>query len=310
MMQKSINRRNFTAGLTIGGLALSANFGSTVQSAAKGNITAGSKELIVLSDGHLRLPRSFAVPNVPKDEYEAILAQSGQTGDVLERDCNVTVVRDGDRLVIFDVGAGPNFMQTAGKLLESLEEAEIDPADVTDVIFTHAHPDHIWGLVDDFDELLFPAAQHHINAVEWDFWRDENTLSKIPEERKSFVVGARNRFGYLEDTINLFNWGDEVLPGIEAVDTSGHTPGHTSFVIHNGPDSVMIIGDAITNVAVSFVKPEWPAGSDHDPEKGIVTRKSLLDRLATEETRIVGFHLPHPGIGRVERDGSAYRFTI
>ncbi len=304
-----LSRRIFLTrtGQGLAGLAVAALPGRAL---ALGTTSLGGKELMILSDGHLALPIDFAFPDVPADELKALLAASGQGPDMLLPDCNVTLLRDGDRLVIFDVGAGPNFMPTAGTLADSLAEAGIDPAEVTDVVFTHAHPDHIWGLVDDFDELVFPEAAYHMNLVEWDYWRADDTLEKTPEARKSFVVGAQSRFEYLADQINLFGYGDEILPGIEAVDTAGHTPGHTSFAIHEGSDSIMIVGDAVSNVAVSFLKPDWPSGSDQDTQKGAEARMRLLDRLVADKAAMVGFHMPHPGIGRVEREGSAYRFAV
>jgi glyoxylase-like metal-dependent hydrolase (beta-lactamase superfamily II) len=291
------------------GAGLVASIGLPVSAWTMGTSKIGTKELNVLSDGNLSLPLDFAFPDVPKAEIEKLLAEAGQPIDVLTPDCNVTLLRDGERLVLFDVGAGSNFMPSAGALGDSLAEAGIDPSDITDVVFTHAHPDHIWGLVDDFDELIFSNANYFMNSVEWDYWRSEDTLEKTPEARKTFVIGARNRFEYLEDRIQLFKFGEEVLPGIEAVDTSGHTPGHTSFAIHDGSESVMIIGDAVTNVAVSFQHPEWPSGSDQDVEAGIKARTTLLDRLASDKMGVVGFHMPHPGLGQVDKVGTAYRFN-
>jgi glyoxylase-like metal-dependent hydrolase (beta-lactamase superfamily II) len=291
------------------GVGLAASLGLPGAVWAMGSAKIGTKELTVLSDGNLSLPLDFVFPNVPRAMIEKLLAEAGQPTDVLAPDCNVTLLRDGDRLILFDVGAGKNFMPSAGKLDDSLAGAGFDPSEVTDVVFTHAHPDHIWGLVDDFDELIFSNANYYMNSMEWDYWRREDTLENTPEARKTFVIGARNRFDYLEDRIQFFNYGDEVLSGIEAVDTSGHTPGHTSFAIHDGNESIMVIGDAVTNVAVSFQHPEWPSGSDQDVELGIRTRIALLDRLASDKMGVVGFHMPHPGLGRVEKSATAYRFA-
>lgn len=270
---------------------------------------AGS-ELFVLSDGNLSLPPDLILPNsISETEKSAFLKANNLDVPRFEPDCNLALWRTDERLVIFDVGAGTNFMPTAGKLLEDIEDMGIDPLDVTDVVFTHAHPDHLWGLLDDFDELAFPNAAYYMNEVEWDYWNNDNTIDQLPDVRKAFAVGAKNRLVYLKENITLFKYGAEILPGIEAVDTHGHTPGHTSFALHQGTESVLVIGDAITHPIISFQKASWPSGSDQDSEAGRVTRLALLDRLVQDKMKIVGFHLPHPGLGFVERDGSAYRFV-
>lgn len=271
----------------------------------------GDGELLLLSDGNLQLPRSFLFPeSIDPDELDAFLESHGMGGEFLEPPCNVTLLRSGDRTVLFDVGAGSGFMPSAGKLSGSLEAAGIEPSDVTDVVFTHAHPDHLWGVLDDFDDLLFAEATYYMNVLEWDFWSDPETVDEMPDARKAFAAGALNRLPVIEERIVLFGWGDEVLPGVEAVDTHGHTPGHTSFALHEGSESLLLLGDAITNAAVSFAHPEWPSGSDQDQEQGIRTRQLVLDRLVADSMTCIGFHFPVPGIGRVERDGSAYRYLV
>ncbi|WP_193177367.1 MBL fold metallo-hydrolase [Oricola nitratireducens] len=306
MSLKKMTRREALAVL---GVASALPFVPGMSGRAVADIALGSKTVTTVSDGNLVLPLDFAFPDVPREDLIALLEAAGLGTDAVEPPCNVTVLKDGDRVVLFDVGSGPNFMPSAGKILDNIDAAGIAPEDVTDVVFTHAHPDHIWGLLDDFDEFIFPEANYFINQVEWDYWRADDTLAKMPEARKTFVVGAQNRLAALEDVISFFNYGDEVLPGIEAIDTAGHTPGHTSFAIHDGSDSVTVIGDAATSAVISFAHPEWPSGSDQDTEMGIATRTKLLDRLAQEQTRFIGFHLPEGGIGRVEKDGTAYRFV-
>jgi glyoxylase-like metal-dependent hydrolase (beta-lactamase superfamily II) len=276
---------------------------------AVGRFAVGDSELTVVSDGTLSLPVNLVFPDVPEAELERLLSKDGTMPLAITPDCNVTFLRSGGRLAVFDAGSGANFMPTAGKLLDNLEQAGIDPAEVTHVIFTHAHPDHLWGVVDAFDDLVFPEAAYFMAETEWDFWRADETLARVPEERQGFVVGARNRMAMVEDRMSLFKPGVEVFPGVEAVDTAGHTPGHVSFMVHGSAEDVLIVGDAIANVAVSFAKPEWPTGSDHDPAMGAAARVQLLDRLAGEKTRIVGYHLPHPGAGIVERAGAGYRFV-
>jgi glyoxylase-like metal-dependent hydrolase (beta-lactamase superfamily II) len=304
---KDLTRRTLLAGgLAATGMGL---FGQPRRAAAETTLSLGEHEITVFSDGHLTLPMNFVLPEQSDAEIAALLKPHGLATDALTPDCNITLLRTGDRLVLFDVGSGANFQPTAGELPARLEEAGIDPSDITDVVLTHAHPDHLWGILDDFDDPLYPEAGIWVPQAEWDYWLADDTLANMPEERKSFVVGAQARLEAIADQVSMIRPGQEVLPGVEAVDTSGHTPGHMSYVLHGGGDSVMVVGDAITNAIISFEKPDWPSGSDQDRDKGIATRKALLDRLATEQTRLIGFHFPHPGNGRVDRAGGAYHFA-
>lgn len=305
----SISRRQFISSSLSSAAVAALPFSSTCLAGTKSLF--GDGELIVLSDGKLSLPSELVLPNtIDKSEMDVFLQRHGLNTARFEPDCNLALWQSGNRLVLFDVGSGSHFMPTAGKLFNDLQAMNIDAEAVTDVVFTHAHPDHIWGLLDDFDDLAFPNAEYHMNATEWDYWWDENTINTLPEVRQSFAVGARNRLAYLEELINLFAYGEEVLPNIEAVDTHGHTPGHTSFVLHQGRDSIAVLGDALTHPVISFQKANWPSGSDQDQEAGRLSRLSLLDRLSLDKTRILGFHLPHPGIGLVESQGSAYRYIV
>lgn len=300
-------RREFLAGAAVAALVIA---GRPVPAGAGGpaRLALGDAEVTVLSDGALSLPMNLFLPDIPAPEIAALLAPHGLPVDTARPDCNLTLLRIDDRVVLFDAGAGPLFQATAGQLPASLAAAGIDPAEITDLCFTHAHPDHLWGVLDDFDEPVFPNARCWMNRIEWDFWRAPETLAAMPEARQSFVVGARNRMVAIEDRVELFDAGAEVVPGVEAVGSFGHTPGHVSFMVHRG-DGVLVVGDAIANAVISFERPDWHTGSDQDQAQGAATRRRLLDRLAADRTRIVGFHLPYPGIGAVERAGAHYRFA-
>lgn len=299
-----LTRRSMLQG-TLAGAAL-----PLVPRWARAEIALGDMRIETLSDGHLMLPPDFIFGPMPQEALQPILAEYDLSMDrPLLPDCNVTLLHRGDDLVLFDVGAGPSFQDSAGRLLAALDAAGIAPGDVTHVIFTHGHPDHLWGVLDDFDEPVFANAQHMMGKTEWDFWIDPATVDAIDPGRTTFAVGARRRLEAMEDAMAFFGDGEEVLPGVAARMTPGHTPGHMSFEINSGSDSIMVVGDAISNHHVAFARPDWRSGSDQDMDLAAATRMSLMDQIAAMQMRMVGFHLPGGGIGRVERDGSAYRFV-
>ncbi len=294
---------------TLLGLGSLATYGIPSISLAETTITLQSSVIHSISDGHLTLPGAMFFEDLPEDELAPILARHGLTQAQLEPPCNLTLLRQGDRNVLFDAGSGSGFMPTAGMMLDSLDALDLTADDITDVIFTHAHPDHLWGILDDFDDLVFPNATLMIGQGEWDYWTDPDTVNTIGEARASFAVGAARRLEAVADQMRMISDGQEVLPGVMAHATFGHTPGHMSFEIRDGSDALMVGGDAIGNHHVAFARPEWASGSDQDPQLGAQTRVRLMDQLATDQMPLLGFHLPDGGLGRVERAGTAYRFV-
>lgn len=298
-----VDRRNFLLG--VGALPF---VGMNVAFAAN-QMTLGSKQITSVSDGNLVLPGSMFFDNLPTNVVDRILAESGVSKDEVRPPCNLTLLQDGANTVLFDAGSGASFMPSAGEILESLEAVGVAPDDVTHVVFTHAHPDHIWGVLDDFDDLVFSQADYMISTPEWEYWTDPNTVNTIGEERASFAVGASRRLESISDKIKFFKDGEEVLPGVMAHMTPGHTPGHTSFEIRDGTNAIMVGGDAIGNHHVALAKPDWHSGSDQDPELGASTRVKLLDKLVADDIALLAFHLPEGGLGRIEKKADGYRFV-
>ncbi|SIO08756.1 MBL fold metallo-hydrolase [Vannielia litorea] len=298
-----ITRRRFVAGAAAGVVA-----GGVVPLRGMAEMMLGEARLTAISDGTLMLPGAFIFEGLPEEEVAAIVTPMGVSSTALEPPCNVTLLQVGDRVVLFDVGSGPDFMPSAGELVQNLEGAGVAPEDVTDVIFTHAHPDHIWGLLDEFDEPLFADARYMMGRAEWDYWWNPETVDTIGAERQAFAVGARRRMEAIEDAVVFFDDGEEVLPGVAAVACVGHTPGHMGFEIRQGSESVMVVGDAIGNHHVAFARPGWEVNSDQDKATAAATRVALMDRLAAEQMPLVGFHLPG-AIGRAEKAGDGYRWV-
>ena len=304
-----LNRRWF---LVAGGAALAAPaIGRPVLAEATEahRFTLGEIEVLVLSDGHLTLPAGILGPSAPPEEFAALMAEVyGKVPEMITPAANVVLLRTGDDLVLVDNGSGNKFQPTAGKFAENLAAAGIDPGAVTRVVFTHAHPDHIWGTLRDDGSLAFPNAGYTVRQSEWDFWTDPDLPGQIPEDLRPFAVGAQRDLGAVKERVTLVKDGDAVAPGVSVIDTPGHTPGHVALLVEGG-DGLIIGADVTPHEVVSLRHPDWAFGFDADPEQGIATRKALLDRAATDGTLYLGFHFTYPGVGRIERDGGGFRFT-
>ena len=276
---------------------------------AVNSFEAGSARLDMVSDGNLVLPFDSTLEQLPAEFLAELRARYGLS-DQMTPPCNHTLLRDGERTVLFDVGAGFDFMPSAGMLPDTLDEMGVAPEDITHLVITHAHPDHIWGLLDDFDEPFLPNAQIIMGRAEWDYWMDPATIDTIGAERQSFAVGAARRLEIVADQVVLVEDGAEVVPGVQAVASPGHTPGHMSYQVQLGGQGVLVTGDAIGNGHVAFERPEFASAADQDPQLGAASRVALLDRITADNLLVAGFHVHDGGLGRAEKlaDGG-YRFN-
>src|SRR5690606_27139 len=178
---------------------------------------------------------------------------------------NLTVtpllVRTPDRVLLFDTGAGTNFGPTAGLLARSMAEAQLDTAAVSDVFISHAHGDHVGGLIDADGELTFPNATIHIGAADWAFLQElsAETAARVGLPEHAKLVAA------MTPKVAPFEPNAELAAGVvKAVEIRGHTPGHSGYLIGSGTDSVLYIGDTLHHYVVSVQKPDWTIAFDHD----------------------------------------------
>jgi len=268
----------------------------------------GAFEITVVSDGYLTLTGDILMPDAAPDVRRRMLGRLAGNGATAPVAANVPLIQAGDELILIDTGAGTHFQQSTGRLARNLSMAGIPRAAITKVVFTHAHPDHSGGTVTPDGRLLFPNARYYVSRSEWDFWTDPGFEVHMPPALHDFARGAQRDLFAVEERLTRLAPGDEVLPGVRIVATPGHTPGHVSVEI-DGPEPLLIVGDACTNDLIFFEHPEWHFGFDTDRDLALKTRRVLLDRAATEKLKVLGYHWSHPGAGYVERRNGAYRLV-
>jgi glyoxylase-like metal-dependent hydrolase (beta-lactamase superfamily II) len=305
------SRRDVLTGLT--GAAAAAFLPSPAAHAATEphRLKVGSVELTVLSDGHLRVPVGFQLPNTAPEQVDALFRENQlDPPRQFAPATNVVLARTGDELVLIDAGAGSEFQDTAGKLAENLEAAGIDREAITKVVFTHGHADHLWGAIDEFDDSLhFPNATYVISPAEWDFWLSPDAHVRMPAFMQSMARRNARILKRIEPTLERRGANDTLASGLSFMPALGHTPGHMAILVDGGREQILIAGDALTHAQISFQRPDWHIASDADPDAAVQTRKRLLEQLAADRMQLIGFHLPWPGLGGVERDGTGHRFV-
>jgi glyoxylase-like metal-dependent hydrolase (beta-lactamase superfamily II) len=274
----------------------------------------GDALVTVISDGVNTFPLGDSfVLNAKKDDVAAALEKAYVPKDKVSIQFGPLVVNSGGKLVVIDTGNGPGAFASSkgnvGQFATNLAAAGIDAKSVDLVVISHFHGDHINGLLTADNVLAFPNAEVLVPSVEWKYFMDDGEMGKQTSERmKGVFANARRVFDAgLKKKVTPYEWGKDVAPGILAVETAGHTPGHTSYVISSGSGKVFVQSD-VTNIPYLFAaNPGWHAFFDQDPQMAEAARRKTYDMLVADKLMVQGFHYPFPGLGNVEKDGGGYR---
>jgi glyoxylase-like metal-dependent hydrolase (beta-lactamase superfamily II) len=267
----------------------------------------GDFELTALYDGIWYRPITDKfIRNAPFAEVEDALDQAFMPHDKLATPFTTLIVNTGKRLVLLDTGTGGQISPTAGAVVQNLAAAGIAPKDVDQIVISHFHPDHINGIKDKDNNLIFPNAEIMVPAPEWAFWMDDANMNAAPADLKATFLNQRRIFSDIAKSITHFEPGKDVAGGILTLPAPGHTPGHTVFAIHSGNDSLMVLSDTAQHPAVFARHPTWEAAFDVDGAATIATRKRLFDRAAADRMLVTGYHFPFPACGHLIKTAAGY----
>ena len=271
----------------------------------------GSFTATVLHDGLARRPSPLqtGVRNADPAAVEVALRAALMPTTHFMNPFNVTAVDTGRGLVLFDTGNGRESGPETGLLAANMRAAGLDPARVAQVVMTHFHPDHIGGLALNDGAAVFPNSEIVVGAREWAYWTDGGEESRAPEARRPLFANVRRRFAPYEGRVRRIEDGAEVAPGVRALATHGHTPGHLTYQVSDGADVLMVLGDLTNRPEFNLRHPGWHMAVDQDPQMAEATRRRMFDRVAAERARCVGYHWPFPANGHIVKEGDGYRLV-
>ncbi len=262
----------------------------------------GDVTITAISDGYLTADLQL-LANIDAAEASDMQRTAGRTEPGAVH-INGYLVRGPQRTVLIDAGAG-GIRGWGGRLTANLALAGVEPGAIDAVLLTHAHPDHVGGLVDAAGAVTFPNAELVVPRRELAFWRDDANLARASERARGNFRIAREAFDGYRDALRPFD-GTDVLPGIRAVPLPGHTDGHTGYLLESSDDCVLVWGDIVHFPHIQIERPEVTIAFDQDQPLAAATRARLLEMACAEQVSIAGMHLGESGFARIERDDGRY----
>ena len=273
------------------------------------SFSVGDIECIAISDGTFSYPANWVFSNGPQEQLEGSLRDRDLPSNQVVTPYTCLLVKTGKHKILIDTGAG-GMAPTTGDLLKQLQAEGINPEEITTVVLTHGHPDHIGGVLDANQRPAFPNARYVISKTEWDFWTGDPNLDStgLNEHLKELLISrARANLPPLEERIELLDGEKEVVTGVYAIPAPGHTPGHLALLVSSSKAQLLHMADAVLH-PMNLEYPAWRNVFDLSEDTAATTRQRLLDRAAADDAAVVAYHFPFPGLGRVRNNGAAWRW--
>ena len=273
----------------------------------------GDIEVTVLSDGFRMVPvNGNYLSNASADDLARALGAAGQPTDKMKNTYSPIVLKTGGKQVLFDTGNGSAAAAESnnerGTLNAHLSTAGIDRNKIDVVVISHFHADHVNGLLMPDNSKAFPNAEIMVPEVEWKFWMDDGEMSRASKGRMTELFANNRRvFDALSRKVTPYAWKKEIVPGVTAIGTPGHSIGHTSYMVESGGKKMFVQSDVCNNVAVFAPHPDWHGFFDQDGAQAAATRRKVYDLLVAEKLPVQGYHFPYPALAMIEKQGDGYR---
>ncbi|MEQ1403585.1 MBL fold metallo-hydrolase [Neorhizobium sp. Rsf11] len=268
----------------------------------------GGFQVLVVKDGARpsgNPGETFGTDQSPETVGE-LLTQNFLPTDQFVNSFSPTLIDTGSDVILFDTGLGKAARaQGGGRLVEGLAAAGYMPEDISIVVITHMHGDHIGGIMED-GKPAFPKARYVTGQAEYDFWTDTARAGTPAEGNHKAVLSNVKPHA---DKMTFLQDGGEVVSGITALLAPGHTPGHLIFNIESEGRRLVLTADTANHYILSLERPDWEVRFDMDKAEAAASRKKVFDMVATDKVAFLGYHMPFPAAGFVEKQETGYRFV-
>lgn len=310
-----MQRRSFLAALPAAALGTTFSIlpiaayasGAGTQVVAAQRFKLGEMTVTAISDGFINLPAG-ALSGISADDIAQLLRRSYQDPAQMRAAVNAYLVQSGTENWLIDAGTGGVFGPTLGDVPQVLAALGVEPASISKLIVTHMHGDHIGGALRD-GAALYPNAELVVTKADHGFWSSRDIQAQAPEQFRGGFDLAIGVFAAYGDRLRLVEGEADLAPGLIARPLPGHTVGHQGVVLQSANENLLIWGDIVHVEPVQMRRPEVTIGFDTDQELAAKTRADLFASIAGTGQQVAGMHMPFPGVGYVEKEGSGYRFV-
>lgn len=255
-------------------------------------------------------PPIFLFANADREKLTQILSKHGtKIAEWKEWVSPYTclLIKSGKYTVLVDTGAG-NLAKSTGKLPANLKREGVAPEDIKLVILSHGHPDHVGGNLNAEGQPVFPKARWMICKDEWLFWTSDQAEKQLDQHSKTMLINiARANLLPLQRKIDLVDSEVEIMPGIYAMFAPGHTPGLMALSLASEGQRLLCISDVLIH-PVHLAQPDWFSATDVIPDQVAISRRKILEKATLEQSLVMAFHFPFPGLGHTDKQGQRWRW--